>query len=139
MIRTLAALCCLVTILVASPAVAYKRDAPAKDDSTAESEAPPPSWPAESGEDEGPPKLPGSGMRIGGYVLIFTGGLAAIAGSTIIATTHKNTLGICLDAGGAVMALGGSLMLMLGSSGYAVGPQIDPKTRTYGLAMAANF
>lgn len=140
MIRKLVAVCCLVTILFASPAFAYKRDAPAEDDSASESSEPPAtSWPVEGQEDEGPPKLPGNGTRIGGYILIFTGGLAAIAGSTIIATTHHNTLGICLDAGGAVMGLGGSLMLMLGSSGYAVGPRIDPARKSYGLAVAANF
>lgn len=137
MMSKLIACCCLLTILFASPAFAYKRDAPAKGDS--ETESPAESWPSESQEDEGPPKLPGNGVRIGGYVLIFTGGLAAIAGSTIIATTHHNTLGICLDAGGAVMALGGSLMLMLGSSGYAVGPRIDPAHQSYGLTVARNF
>ena len=39
----------------------------------------------------------------------------------------------------SVMGLGGSLMLMLGSSGYAVGPRIDPARKSYGLAVAANF
>ncbi len=81
-----------------------------------------------------------SGAVIGGYVLIAVGGMAAIAGSTIIAATDKNVLGASIAAGGAAMGLAGSLMIMLGSrSGYAVGPAVDPSSGSYGLALAKRF
>ena len=50
-------------------------------------------------------------MVIGGYLLLTVGGLAAIAGSTIVAATDHNVLGA----------------------------SIDPKNGTYGVVLAKRF
>lgn len=89
----------------------------------------------EEGEVHGP-----GGTIIGGYVLLALGGVTAIAGSTIIAATDHNVLGVSLAGGGAALSLAGTLMITLGShGGYAVGPSVDPKRGAYGVVLAKKF
>lgn len=127
--RKLVALLCLLTLFWALPASAYKRDASLSDQEESSEEPAPVS----------PPSFGVSGSHVAGYLMIGVGGAAAIAGSTIVATTHKNVLGASIGAGGAVLSLVGSLLLMMTPSGYALAPQIDPEHQSYGLAVAANF
>jgi len=88
-------------------------------------------------EDYGPQRR---SSHIWGYVLLTAGGMAAIAGSTIIATTDKKILGVSLSAGGAAMALTGTLLITLGShGGYSMGPSVDPASGTYGVVLAKRF
>ncbi len=133
MARKLVALLCLLTLLWALPASAYKRDASFPDQEESSEE------PAEQPASVSPPSFGVSGSHVAGYLMIGVGGAAAIAGSTIVATTHKNVLGASIGAGGAVLSLVGSLLLMMTPSGYALAPQIDPEHQSYGLAVAANF
>lgn len=149
----LAAIICIFTMLTSSSAFAYSRDSQGYGDVQAEeveveteietqTETEIDEEPyRDIQETEEPPEMPGmSGTVIGGYVLITLGGLAAIAGSTIISTSDKNTLGAIVLGGGAVMSLGGTLMIMLGSrGGYAVGPVVDPKGGAYGVMVAKRF
>jgi len=146
-----AAALCIFSILFPSSAFAYSRgsqgygeiqaeETEVETGAQAETEAE--EMPSgEIQETEEPPEVPGmSGTVIGGYVLITVGGLAAIAGSTIITASNKDTLGAIVLGSGAAMGLAGSLMIMLGSrSGYAVGPAVDPASGTYGVVVAKRF
>ena len=78
-------------------------------------------------------------MVIGGYLLLTMGGLAAIAGSTIVAATDHNVLGASMAGGGAATSLIGTLMITLGHRSYAIGPAIDPGSGTYGVVLAKRF
>ncbi len=148
MIRSLLAVTCVLTMLITSTAYAYKKDTYKSSNSSdildimeEQPEAPedtPGEKEGESDEEDYPNGGP-SGMMIGGYVLIALGGMAAIAGSTILMTTDKNLLGASISAGGAAVGLAGSMMLIFGSRSVAVGPTIDPKTGTYGVMVAKRF
>ena len=145
----LAAVICIFTMLVSSTAFAYSRGSQGygeiqaeETDVGAQTQAEPDEEPYQDiQETEEMPEVPGmSGTQIGGYVLITLGGLAAIAGSTIITATDKDILGASILAGGAAMSLGGTLMIMLGGrGGYAVGPAVDPKRGSYGVLVAKRF
>jgi len=142
----LAAVICMFTMLVSQTAMAYSRGSqgysPAEqgdvETSPEPEEEPYRDIPEESEE---APQMPGmSGTAIMGYVLLAIGGMGAIAGSTIITASDKNTLGAIILGGGAALSLAGTLMITLGGhSGYAVGPAVDPKTNTYGVVVAKRF
>ncbi len=147
----LAAIICMFTMLVSQTAMAYSRGAQGYGEIEAQGEEAQAEADIDTGageqppqdiQDEGePPELPGmSGTVIGGYVLLTVGGLATIAGSTIITASDKNTLGAIVLGAGAATSLAGTLMIMLGShSGYAVGPAVDPGSGTYGVVVAKRF
>lgn len=144
----LAAVICMLTMLITQTAVAYSRGAQGYGSTQAEEEdveivadteeEPYRDIPEESEE---APEMPGmSGTAIMGYVLLAIGGMGAIAGSTIITASDKNTLGAIILGSGAALSLAGTLMITLGGhSGYAVGPAVDPKSNTYGVVVAKRF
>jgi len=143
--KTLATLC-ILTMLIPSIAGAYTRDSQGYSKDEPQATEPQEGTEAPAGKDQGeekPGEDYGTGMSsslIWGYVLITAGGLAAITGSTIIATGHNDVLGISLSSGGAAMALAGTLFITLGShGGYAAGPSVNPKSGTYGIMVAKRF
>jgi len=124
---------CIASILFASPAFAYKREAPPKGE-TEESE------PQQVTREEYDYSYGRSGLVTAGYVFIALGGAAAIAGSTIAVATDKRLAGTIVGATGAALGLTGSFMILFGGqSGYALAPTIDPVHKTYGLTLAKNF
>jgi len=132
---------CVLLMLISMPAFGYSRDNQGyggvqQEGAQAEASKAPKDAPDEDWDDYGGGP---SGMMIGGYVLLAVGGAAAIAGSTIVATTDKDVLGACVAAGGGAMSLAGTLMITLGSRSYAIAPAVDPKSGTYGLALASRF
>lgn len=129
---------CISTILFASPAFAYKRDIPPKAPTEESEEAPQQETEQEYKYESGGH---GGGLVTMGYVLIGIGGVAVIAGSTIITATNKRLAGTIIDAGGGVVALTGSMMVLFGSrsGGYGLAPKIDPVHKNYGLIFAKNF
>ena len=143
----IAAIICIFTMFVSSTAMAYSRGTQGYGSTQAEEEEveivtdtddkPYRDIPEES--EEAP--TPGmSGMAITGYVFLVMGGLGAIAGSTMITASDKNTLGAIILGSGAALSLAGTLMITLGGhSGYAVGPAVDPKSNTYGVVVAKRF
>jgi hypothetical protein len=140
-----AAICisCLLAFLMASPALAYRRDVQGQPAASAAAGEAPEGQP-EPGQGQHPSDWDtgspgGSGTVTWGYVLLGVGGAAAIAGSTIVAATDKRTTGIIVGSAGATMSLVGTMMIMMGGRGYAVGPAVDPGSGSYGLAVAANF
>jgi hypothetical protein len=148
--KPLISLICIIAVFAASPAFAYKRDMGSAQPATAEQQAPSAPetpaapqapWDQGSGDDYGYGTDKGQGVVTAGYVLVIIGGMAAIAGSTLLAADDdQRTLGAIIGGSGAALSLGGSLMIAFGGqSSYAVGPRIDPATKSYGLAMAANF
>lgn len=140
MTKRFMALFIAASMLFASSAFGYKRDAPPKNDITAEE---PNDEPAKEGssDDESQHERKGEGMITAGYVLLAAGSAAAIAGGTLITATNKDLTGAIISAGGAVMGLAGSMLIIFGSrsGGYAVAPSVDPARGTYGLAMSGNF
>ncbi len=143
MIRSLIAIMAILTMLITSTAYAYKSDeyksSDIEEEQTDTQEETANDQEGEIADEEEYPDGGASGVMIGGYVLLAVGGLAAIAGSTILSTTDKTVLGASLSAGGAAAGLAGSLMIIFGSRTYAVGPTIDPKSGTYGVALAKRF
>jgi hypothetical protein len=145
MMRILTAILCIMTLLFASTAYAYKSDvkqlsAVQAEDEETQGKAPEGKEEQKQKEGEGDyPEGGTSGMMIGGYVLIAVGGLAAIAGSTILTATDKDILGVSLSAGGGALGLAGSLMLIFGSRTYDIGPAVDLKNGTYGVRFAKRF
>lgn len=158
----LAAVICMITMLVSSSAFAYSRDSQGYGGSDSESREMPAEEEAEEmaeaeaimrdapqeaeekpyrdiQESEGEPDFGMSGMQIGGYVLVTIGGLAAITGSTMLSTSSHKTLGAIIMGSGAAMGLGGSLMIMFGGRSYAVVPRVDPKSGTYGVMLSKRF
>jgi hypothetical protein len=148
----LAAFVCIITMLVTQTAMAYSRSSQgygstqAGTEEEAEeveivSDTDDESYRDIPEESEEAPEMPGmSGTAIMGYVFLALGGMGAIAGSTIITASDKNTLGAIILGGGAALSLAGTLMITLGGHrGYAVGPAIDPKTNTYGVVVAKRF
>ena len=148
---TLTAIVCLLTVLSASPALAYSRDSQGYSvtagEADAEASAPEDAYDddpkgaeesivGDTGHESGGGAI---GVVIGGYLLLTVGGLAAIAGSTIVAATDHNVLGASMAGGGAAASLIGTLMITLGHRSYAVGPAIDPKNGTYGVVLAKRF
>ena len=136
----------ILIILIPSIAGAYSRQSQGYSTGTATELRPD----EEIEQDEGvrpekrrPERERGPGMgsaHIWGYVLLTAGGMAAIAGSTIVVTTDQKILGAALSAGGAAMALTGTLLITLGShSGYSMGPAVDPASGTYGVVLAKRF
>jgi hypothetical protein len=142
----LAAIICIFTMLVSQTAIAYSRSTQGYGSVEAEDveaepvpeEEPYRDIPVESEE---APEVPGmGGTAIMGYVFLSLGGMGAIAGSTIITASDKNTLGAIILGSGAALSLAGTLMIMLGGhGGYAVGPVVDPKSNTYGVVVAKRF
>ncbi|MFA5811777.1 MAG: hypothetical protein WC956_05545 [bacterium] len=142
--KKLISLICISMIFLASPAFAYKRDTgpePQGGQQEGSTQQAPAQQSQASGDDYGYESGKGRGLVIAGYVLLVAGGMAAIAGSTIAAASDNHrTLGAIVGGSGAAVSLAGTLMVVFGgSSGYALGPVIDPKHETYGLALAANF
>lgn len=130
----------MAALLLPSVACAYSRDSQGytqgrPEGVQSEDEARP--APADRGEETGQGM---SSSHIWGYVLLTVGGMAAIAGSTMIAATDEDVIGACVSGGGAAMALAGTLLITFGShGGYAAGPSIDPKSGTYGVVLARRF
>ena len=144
----LAAIICIFTMLFSSTAMAYSRGSQGYGHTQEEGvevevepEAEDKPYREIPEESEEAPKGPGMvGMAITGYVFLVLGGLGAIAGSTMITASDKNTLGAIILGSGAAMSLAGTLMITLGGhSGYAVGPALDPKSNTYGVVVAKKF
>ena len=141
---TLSAVICIVTILFSSPALAYSRSTQGYGEAQETIQVQDEQEAKDEGEDfkdwekgSGGGK---SGTVIWGYVLLSVGGIATIAGSTIVGATDHNIMGASIAAGGAALSLGGTLMIMLGSrGGYAVGPTVDPKRGNYGIVVAKRF
>lgn len=128
MMKLFTAAICIVTILFASPAFAYKRDA--------KKGAPQQERQQGYNYDYGG----GHGLMTMGYVFIALGGAAAIAGTTIVTATDKRLAGAIVGGSGAALGLAGTLMIIFGEhGGYALAPAIDPTHRSYGLAMAGKF
>ena len=140
-----AAVICIFTMFVSSTAMAYSRGSqgygPIQEEGVeAEPEAEDKPYRDIPVESEEAPTPGMSGMAITGYVFLVLGGLGAIAGSTMITASDKNTLGAIILGGGAALSLAGTLMITLGGhSGYAVGPAVDPKSNTYGVVVAKRF
>jgi hypothetical protein len=144
--KSLISLVCIVAVLSATPAFAYKRDTGGVQTASGEgsaqqaptTQAPPAPWEQDSHDDSG---SSGGGMVTAGYVFLIVGGMAAIAGSTMIAASDNHRTSSAIIAGsGAALSLAGSLMIMLGgNSGYALAPSVDPSTKSFGVALAANF
>jgi hypothetical protein len=124
------------SMLLSTQALAWHRDLP--DDSGAEVEGSAPA--PEPAPHEVRYREPGQGVVTAGYVFLGVGGLAAIAGSTIIAMGNHNTMGVVVGGSGAAVSLAGTLMILLGGQGgYALAPVIDPGRKSYGMTLAANF
>ncbi len=143
MTKRFMALFIAASMLFAQTAFGYKRDAPPKNGSGNITAEEPNDEPAKEGssDDEYQHERKGEGMITAGYVLLAAGSAAAIAGGTLITATNKDLTGAIISAGGAVMGLAGSMLIIFGSrsGGYAVAPSVDPARGTYGLAMAGNF
>jgi hypothetical protein len=141
----LAAVICIFTMFISQAAMAYSRGSQGYghiQEEGVEAEPEPDDKPyrdiPEESEEAPTPGM--SGMAITGYVFLVLGGLGAIAGSTMITASNKDTLGAIILGGGAALSLAGTLMITLGGhSGYAVGPAVDPKSNTYGVVVAKRF
>jgi hypothetical protein len=140
MMKKMIALTCIFMFLLASQALAYKRDVPKQTPDETTTEEPQPETKEAQYEDY---SYGGghSGMVIAGYVFIALGSMAAIAGSTIIAATDNNLTGAIVSGSGAALGLTGSMLLVFGSHGseYGVSPSVDPANKSYGLAFSGNF
>ncbi len=142
----IAAVICIFTMLASSTAMAYSRDSQGygrtqEEGVEVEPEADDKPYRDIPVESEEAPEVPGmSGTAITGYVFLVLGGLGAIAGSTMMTASDKNTLGAIILGSGAALSLAGTLMITLGGhSGYAVGPAVDPGSNTYGIVVAKSF
>ena len=157
--KKIAAVICLMSILVPSSSFAYSRSSQGYSnvdsqeaewqttEGSKERSAEEAQRELEGKSEHQPPRAPEGELEsrmsttaILGYVMITVGGLAAIGGSTILATTSKRTLGASIAAGGAAVGLAGSMMLMFGQRRtYGVSPAIDPESGTYGVVLAKRF